>query len=422
VRRALCAAAVCSTLVLSSCADSSDAESSGSGAGGEGVEFGATMEEYQAAFEDIDPIELHTQTPSPKGSSSGARNEAFIAAVEEWSGGKITFDVQYSSAVAEPGESDNALYDGRLDIANVMPVYEPADYPANGMINTVSFLGTQKPAIGPMAAQGWMLQAAYDTPEVLEEYRKVGVELLLPSFNSGLNLVICKDPASSLSDYKGRQIIAGGVTQSKELEALGGAPVSIPFTEVFESLQRGVADCTGSTLLGADLGGYIPEANNVSFSPDAGFAITTGTFGISASVWEQLPLVAKQLLFDRLDVYIEEGVRGTYTAAANAVAAIEKEGGGFTLMDADAESALQSANESILEEARGSTVLADPEGFVDSVEANSAAWEQKITDLGFPDTNDYAEFADWWNGGDVDLQPFVDLLYDDVLLDHRPSA
>lgn len=420
-RRIRAAALVCvlvAPLGLASCAEDGGR---GGGGGGEGIEFGASKQEYQAAFEDVDPIELHTQTPSPKGSPSGARNEEYYKAVEEWSGGKITFDVQYSSAVAPPEEQDDALYDGRLDVSNVMPIYEPSEYPANGLINDVSFLGTQKPVVGPMAAQAWMLQLGYDTPEIRDEYRENGVELLLPSFNSGLNLVICPSAATSSSDFHGKQVIAGGATQSKELEALGASPVSITFTEVYESLERGVADCTGSTLLGADLGGYLPIANQVSYSPDAGFAITTGTFGISKAVWESLPLIAQQLLFDRLDVYLEASVSGTFDAMASAIASMDKEGGSFAQFDDDAVEALSTANRKLLDSARSTDVLAAPEKFVDEAVAAAKEWESTVVDLGYPDTDDYDEFAAWWKAGDVDLAPYVDALFDKIMLAQRPS-
>lgn len=420
-QRARAAALACvmvTPLGLAACAEEG---ASGTGGGGAGVEFGASKADYRKAFEDISPITLHTQTPSPKGSPSGARNEDYYAAVEDWSGGKITFDVQYSSAVAAPEEQDDALNDGRLDISNVMPVYEPSEYPANGMVNDVSFLGTQKPVIGPMAAQAWMLELGYATPEVRDEYREHGVELILPSFNSGLNLVICPKAATEPADFSGKQVIAGGATQTKEIEALGSSPVSIPFTEVFESLERGVADCTGSTLLGADLGGYLPIAHQVSYSPDQGFAITTGTFGMSEATWSSLPLVARQLLFDRLDVYLESSVSGTFDAMAKAIASIEKEGGGFSTFGTETTDALAKANEGLLEKARGSDKIKDPGGFVDHATEASARWEKEVVDLGYPATDSYDEFATWWKAGDVDLKPFVKALFEKIMLDERPS-
>ena len=115
--------------MLAGCAESSSA--TGSGEGGEGLAYGATKEDYIAAFADIDPIVLHTQSPAPKGSPTGLPVEKYLDTVTEWSGGKITFDVAYSNAVAPPAEIDNALVDGRLDLGHIIPQYEPAEYPAS---------------------------------------------------------------------------------------------------------------------------------------------------------------------------------------------------------------------------------------------------------------------------------------------------
>lgn len=417
--RRLWVVAVLSALPLAACANDG-ANGDGAGAGAS-VPFGASMEEYQEALADIDPIVLHTQTPSPKGAPSGARNEQYVAAVEEWSGGRITFDIQYSNAIADPSEADNALTDGRLDLTNVMPIYEPSEYPANGMINAISFVGSQKPVVGTLAASAWMLEVGYETPEIRDEYRKHGVELVLPSFNSGLNLIICQDPANKLADFEGKQIITGGITQSKQMSALGASPVSIPYTEVFESLQRSVAHCTGSTLLGADLGGYIPEANQVSYSPTTGFAITTGTFGMSQDVWESLPLAARQLMFDRLDVYLKAGMNGNFDAMAKAIEAIDEQGGGFAKFDSAAERALGAANDKMLDEARASDVLANGSGFVDLALESAERWESIAAELGYPDTADYGDFVSWWESDDADLQPFVDKMFEEILLAERPS-
>ncbi len=101
-----------SALLLAGCAESSSG-GSGANGGGEGVAFGATMEEYKAAFADVDPIVLYTQSPSTQGSTGGAFIDAYTSAVEEWSDGKITFDIAYSDAIAKSTEIDNAVVDGR---------------------------------------------------------------------------------------------------------------------------------------------------------------------------------------------------------------------------------------------------------------------------------------------------------------------
>jgi TRAP-type C4-dicarboxylate transport system substrate-binding protein len=409
------------SMALTACAESETPGSEGGSESGEGVAFGASMEEYHEAFADVDPIKLNTQTPGPKGSGSGHRMEEYLKAVEEWSDGKITFEVGYSNALAPPEEIDNAVIDGRLDLGLALPVYEPSEYPANVALNDASFVGRQTPLVGVMAGHAWMVEVAYDTPAMAEEIEATGAHVLVPAFNSGHSMMICAEERTALADFKGQEILSGGTTQGHQISGLGGTPLSVPYTEVFESLQRGIAACTVSSLLGVDLGGYAAVANKVTTSPDAGYAITTGNMIINQEIWDSLPLVARQLMFDRLDSFYRGSVEGTWTATAQAVGAILGEGGSFHPYADDAAKALQSANDELLGAAAENDATGDGQAFVDRVTDSSERWTTLVGELGYEDVEDFEAFADLINNDPPDLQPYIDALYEEVLLEHRPS-
>src|SRR4249919_3164054 len=84
------AASAALVLALTACGTSGGASS---GEGGGGVEYGASKEEYAAAFEDLDEITLVAQHTSSKGSVSNEALEQYLAAITDWSGGKINFEV-----------------------------------------------------------------------------------------------------------------------------------------------------------------------------------------------------------------------------------------------------------------------------------------------------------------------------------------
>jgi TRAP-type C4-dicarboxylate transport system substrate-binding protein len=425
-RRVLGAAALAGALTLTACAEdtsSDNGDDAGSGGSTEGVEYGASKDDYQAAFEDIDPITLHTQTPGPQGSSTSKKFEEYFEAVEDWSDGKITFDIAYSNAVAPPTEIDNALQDGRLDLGLALPIYEPSEYPASSSINEISFIGRQTPVVGVMESHAWMLDVMEQTPEMQDEFESKGVHVLLPAFNSGHSHMVCTEERTGLDDFNGAQILSGGSRQAKQIEALGGTPVSIPYTEVYESLSRGVAQCTVSSMLGIALGGYADVANKVAVDPDTGFAITTGNIAVNAGVWEDLPLEARQLLFDRLDVFLQSSVRNTWAAIAEAVSAIDEAGGGFKPFDDDAKEALQKANDGFLDDIRSSAGVEDPGAFVDLAEDSSDKWHGIVTDdLGYDDVDTYLDFVKWYEdeGKDIDLEPYASKVFEETLLDQRP--
>src|SRR5690554_4009261 len=124
---AAAAMVVAGALLLTGCAEDGSAGEAG-GAEGSGLSAGATKEEYIAAFEDVEPIELLLQSADTPEQSHGL-NE-YVEAVSEWSGGKVNIEMEYSAAVAPLPEVAAALADGRLDLAILLPQYTPAEFPA----------------------------------------------------------------------------------------------------------------------------------------------------------------------------------------------------------------------------------------------------------------------------------------------------
>lgn len=72
------------------------------------------------------------------------------------------------------------------------------------------------------------------------EYNDI-VPLFLTVFpQSNVNLI--HPPAAPLDNFKGLKLIAVGKAQAQAVTSLGGAPLSIPLTDMYTALQRGSAD------------------------------------------------------------------------------------------------------------------------------------------------------------------------------------
>lgn len=69
-------------LALTACSNG-PSEDPGPPTSEEGVPYGASIEEWQAAFEDIEPITILTQVQGGPGSPNAAPGEAYWASVEE---------------------------------------------------------------------------------------------------------------------------------------------------------------------------------------------------------------------------------------------------------------------------------------------------------------------------------------------------
>lgn len=429
-----------SALVLSACGGSSDSGGSESPTGGggsetpsptatettadynstSGVPYGTSKEEYIAALADMDEVTLTIQSPSPQGANTGRRFEEWAAAVTEWSGGKIQWDWAYANAIAPALEIDDALKDGRLDVASSLPTYEPDQYPANNDLIGTSFLGTQSPIVNSMSSLAWMVETAYDNPAIIAEFEDNGIKLLSPIFNSGVTTMMCKEPRTTLDQMNGTQISVTSSAATTEVTALGMTPTSIPYTELFEALERGVVDCANSSLLVGVLIGFLPAAPNVTQDPRAGFTVGTGSFGMNMDKWNEMPLTAQQLMFDKMDVFYAVNVDSSLQAAAEGTAAVIENGGGISPMDDAAVEALIAANQGLIADIAAKDTPFSA-GIAASAEETSAAWSALVPELGYSDPEDLNTLPEYLEANPVDPTPWVNTFFETVMLPQRPA-
>ncbi|MEW2354417.1 C4-dicarboxylate ABC transporter substrate-binding protein [Spirillospora sp. NPDC029432] len=417
---AIAALGAAGALALSACAE--PVETKPMAGTGPSVRYGATQEEYKAAFRDIPPIKLTTQSPSPKGSVTGKNVEDYLKAVTDWSGGKITWEVSYSNGVAPPEEVDDALRDGRLDLGQVLPIYEPSDYPANAALIQTTFLSEQTPVTGALQSNAWPNEVAFEIPEIMKEFRDAGMEPLMPQYDSGSNVLFCRDEPRGLKAFHGRQAASGGQAQTAEITSLGGSAVSVPYTELFEGLERGIVDCSVSSLTVGVLSGFISAAPHVTIDPQAGLATAPGAMAMSGRAWKRLPLAARQLLFDRLDVFMTSNIRDKiWPNSVAAVKAAKAAGGSVAPFEPDARGSVNAANARMLRKISRSDKIDDPDALVAAARAASARWLNIVRAGGTGADVTYPEFDTWYKPGRVDVDAFMKRAFEEIFLPHRPS-
>ncbi len=128
---------------------------------------------------------------------------------------------------------------GVFDVVHTVADYVVDDSPA--------LAGLDMPALAP---------EINEARKVVEAYRPVVAEALAKDFNAKLlaiapypaQVIFCRTEIGGLDDLKGKKIRASGWTTSEFVTALDATGVTMSFSEVPQSLQRGVVDCaiTGS--------------------------------------------------------------------------------------------------------------------------------------------------------------------------------
>jgi TRAP-type C4-dicarboxylate transport system substrate-binding protein len=108
---------------------------------------------------------------------------------------------------------------------------------------------------------------------------------LLGVWPFGPQVVFCKVPISGLGDLKGRKVRVYDASLAKFIEKLGGIPVTIPFAETQQALERGVTDCAITGPSSANSAGW-PEVTT-HFMP-IGFQIALNAYGMNLNKWKSL--------------------------------------------------------------------------------------------------------------------------------------
>jgi TRAP-type C4-dicarboxylate transport system substrate-binding protein len=158
----------------------------------------------------------------------------FAANVAKASQGSVEFELFPNGALGrDPGKQMKMVQDGVADIAWIIPSYTPGVFPDDEVIELPGIVRDSKE--GSIAI--WRLW---------EKGLIRGYENLVPLaiFTADPYTVHADYPVAKLDDLKGKKIRAAGPVASAAVTMAGAAPVGMPFTQITESISRGVIDGT----------------------------------------------------------------------------------------------------------------------------------------------------------------------------------
>jgi hypothetical protein len=311
------------------------------------------------------------------------------------------------------------LVDGRVDIAYMLPIYQPDQFPVFHAWVTGTTLTGASPLVDELAANAAIGELTWNDEQLISEFRDQGIEPLNLFNSAGAVAAMCSDTHETADDWKGTQARASSQAQTSQLNALDASPVSLQYTETFEALQRGTVDCTLSTTLAADAAGFMEVAAHIGYTTDVTFA--RGPGGVYAgSAWNSWPLAVQQLVFDSMeDEFIQSrrgDVEGNYVAAQT----VREQNGTFTEMDSDLQDKLKEASQGLVEAEVEEGRL--PEGSADAIPEAVDKWRDIAADLGYEDKGTFSDYDEWYPVDDVEyLDAFGEAYFEEIMLPHRPS-
>ena len=122
------------------------------------------------------------------------------------------------------------------------------------------------------------------------EYADVVPLMLIVFPQSGVHLT---RPVQALDDLRGLKLIALGRVQSDAITRLGGAPLSLPATEMYESLQRGSANGAVASWTTFD---PFRLGEVTRYHVESGLGTSTGMLFMARKKFDALPASAQKIL------------------------------------------------------------------------------------------------------------------------------
>lgn len=155
----------------------------------------------------------------------------FAKKVEERTKGKVKISIYPSEALGKSKDHYDMVMHGIADMGMVIHSYTPGRFPLSSVMEFPFMVPTGKIA----SKVYWQLRSYLD-----REHQ--GVKVLTYWVPGPFYLQMSKKPVKTLEDIKGLRIRSPGPLQITVLKEMGASPINIPVPEVYEALQRGMAD------------------------------------------------------------------------------------------------------------------------------------------------------------------------------------
>ncbi len=232
------------------------------------------------------PMILKASIQSPVGIPYTKSFYWWLDEIEKRTGGRIKFQRYPGQSLAKTAEQIDAAKSGMADIACISPLYTPGKTPLH--------IAPTLPGIHETA---WVnIKALWDlyeqVPAIKEELAGLNTIPIATWGTGPYYIFTVKKPLTSLEDLKGMKIGATGGPAAL-LNHLGAAPIGIPVTEYYESMQRGVID---GVVAGPSSGGgyHVHEvAKYLNLLPIGGLA---GPYVINMNTWKKFPADIKKII------------------------------------------------------------------------------------------------------------------------------
>ncbi|MFT5120583.1 MAG: TRAP-type C4-dicarboxylate transport system substrate-binding protein [Psychrobacter glaciei] len=159
--------------------------------------------------------------------------EPWAKKIEADSKGRLKVEIYPSATLSKPGATYDATAKGSVDIGMQAQGYTAGRFPLTQIVELPGITNTAQ-------QQSCILHKLYDEGVIKDEYEDTHLLALIGTGQGALHTV--DKPIRTPADMKGLRIRQPSAVASHIIEATGAAPVGMPASDTYTSLQRGVID------------------------------------------------------------------------------------------------------------------------------------------------------------------------------------
>jgi TRAP-type C4-dicarboxylate transport system substrate-binding protein len=266
--------------------------------------------------------------------------QPWIDMVEERTDGKVHIEVYYGGTLGKPQDQYDMAVKGIADITWGILGYTPGRFPLSTVMD-IPFMSSSA------EAGSRMIQRLYDEGYLREEYGDV--KLLALGMPNGVDLHTRKKLVRDLEDLKGMRVRVWSPIMGEVFKSWGAVPVTMPATEVYVSMERGVIDAVvmdPTTLFATNLNEV------VEYHTRAGMFSSAFFFVMHKKTWEKLSPDIQGVIDELSGEYFAVELNGKRAdvAAAEAWKRIEAEGHTVYVLDEGEKARWEESSRYVAEE------------------------------------------------------------------------
>ncbi|WP_161799590.1 C4-dicarboxylate TRAP transporter substrate-binding protein [Pseudarthrobacter siccitolerans] len=238
------------------------------------------------ATADFEEVTLSLHVAAPPQHPQGIAFQAFVDEVAEVTNGKVTIEPFFSGSLLTGAEDLKGIGSGVADLGQVFTTYNPEALPVLNWFSELQSLRSDAIPHGMLQASAALQKKWTQSEEIQQEVEGHNIVLLGGSIGATNYGLLCTEPIESPEDANGRLVRVGGAVWAEEAKSLGLSPVSLTTSELYESLQRGVVNCTMSDPLTVSTLNLWEVAK--FYHPISGSGTSSTLFAMNKDTWESL--------------------------------------------------------------------------------------------------------------------------------------